>query len=124
METINISLPGALYSALYERYREDTTTVICSHLEQLLLAEASKEIPEDNEPNRPRTGTITGRVWEIADKIFNESGEIGRDAVIKACMLEGINFNTANTQFSYWKKSNAKQKAQHGYLSRNTETHS
>jgi hypothetical protein len=55
---------------------------------------------------RPRIGTITGRVWEIADQIQKQSGKTEREAVIKACMGEGININTASTQFSYWKKAN------------------
>jgi hypothetical protein len=45
-------------------------------------------------------------VWEIADRILKETGTANREAVTKACMQEGININTASTQYSYWRKAN------------------
>jgi hypothetical protein len=54
---------------------------------------------------RPGQGTITGRVWEIADQLYADTGEMNREAVVTACMEEGIKLNTASTQFSQWKNA-------------------
>lgn len=50
--------------------------------------------------NRPKEGTTTGRVWEIADNMPNAS----RSDIIEACINEGINKATASTQYGKWKK--------------------
>lgn len=108
MESISIQIPAALYTSIYERYREETSAVITSCLTQLLNSETSEETASEAEGiqhSRPGPGTITGRVWEIADRIYKETGAVNREAVTKACMDEGININTANTQFSYWRKA-------------------
>ncbi len=109
MESIYIELPAALYTSIYGRYREGTSAAITECLSQLLDAEASEEtrIQKGRLQNpRPGTGTKTGRVWEIADRILKETGTANREAVAKACMQEGININTASTQYSYWRKAN------------------
>lgn len=109
MESISIQLPAALYTSIYERYREETSTVITACLSQLLDAEATEEAASEAgalQHPRPRAGTITGKVWEVADRILKETGTVNRETVTKACMHEGININTANTQFSYWRKAN------------------
>ena len=109
MESISIQIPVALYTSIYERYQEETSAVIAACLSQHLNAEASEEAASEArelQHPRPSTGTITGRVWEIADRILKETGTANRETVTKACMHEGINVNTANTQFSYWRKAN------------------
>ena len=54
---------------------------------------------------RPRPGTRTGRVWEIADEITRERGRRAeRREVIKRYAAENGNRNTAGTQYQYWKK--------------------
>ena len=109
MELISIQLPAALYTSIYKRYREDTSTAIAACLSQLLDAEASEETRIERgvfQYPRPRAGTKTGRVWEVADRILKETGTANREAVTKACMQEGININTASTQYSYWRKAN------------------
>jgi len=50
-------------------------------------------------PNRPRPGSKTARVWELADELGN------RAAVIAACEKEGVNPSTAATQYARWKHS-------------------
>jgi hypothetical protein len=105
MEAISIQVPALLYTSLYERYGEETTSTITTWLSHLINAEPQTEGAATQYP-RPRTGTITGRVWEIADQIQKQAGKAEREAVIKACMSEGININTASTQFSYWRKAN------------------
>ena len=54
---------------------------------------------------RPHPGTLTGRVWEIADEITREKGRRAeRREVIERCVAENGNRNTAGTQYQYWKK--------------------
>lgn len=64
--------------------------------------------PTSNRPGvhgRPQPGTLTGRVWEIADDITREKGRRAeRREVIKRYVAENGNRNTAGTQFQYWKK--------------------
>lgn len=53
---------------------------------------------------RPSPGTSTGRVWEIADEITRNSGRRAKRAeVITQFRTEGGNYNTASTQYHYWK---------------------
>ena len=54
---------------------------------------------------RPRPGTRTGRIWEIADEITREQGRRAeRHEVIERYVAENGNKNTAGTQYQYWKK--------------------
>ncbi len=58
----------------------------------------------------PKAGTITGRVWEIADTQSKLLGEVAtRSNVVSRAVEQGINPNTANTQFGHWKRFH------HGY---------
>ena len=112
METISIQLPAALYSSIYERYQEETSTIITACLSKLLEHKAPEETQTEvgeNQYQRPGVGTKTGRVWEVADYIHKETGTVNREEVIKACMQEGINVNTASTQYSHWRKANPKK---------------
>jgi AbrB family looped-hinge helix DNA binding protein len=53
---------------------------------------------------RPRPGTATGRVWEIADELSRRTGGRARRAtVIDTYVKEGGNPNTAHTQFQKWR---------------------
>jgi len=109
METISIQIPASLYTAIFQRFGDRTTDTITARLSELLDGdEATSRSLRDSTTaySRPRKGTITGRVWEIADQIQKRSGRAEREAVIMACMEEGININTASTQFSYWRKAN------------------
>lgn len=54
--------------------------------------------------SRPTADTATGRVWEIADDLSRASGrEASRADVIAKYTAEGGNYNTASTQFHYWR---------------------
>ena len=54
---------------------------------------------------RPRPGTRTGRVWEIADEITREKGRRAeRREVVERYVAENGKRNTASTQFQYWKR--------------------
>ncbi len=55
---------------------------------------------------RPRPGTRTGRVWEVADEITRETGRRAlRRAVVERIVTERGNPGTANTQYQHWKTS-------------------
>ena len=55
---------------------------------------------------RPRPGTRTGRVWEVADEITRETGRrASRRAVVERMVTESGNPGTANTQYQHWKTS-------------------
>lgn len=52
---------------------------------------------------RPKVGTLTGKVWEIADA----NPILSRADVIALCISRGIAKGTASTQYSKWRKFNA-----------------
>lgn len=71
---------------------------------------------------RPKAGTATGKVWEIADSIFEKyrsEVEIGsmssidmkqlRAEIIQKCTEAGINPATAQVQFGKWKGAKEKE---------------
>jgi hypothetical protein len=110
MEFVSIQLPASLYTALFHRFGDDTTSTISAWLTQSLLnSRAGNDRPQIQAPKYPRPGegTITGRIWQIADQLAIETGKAEREDVIKACMKEGINPNTANTQYTHWRNANS-----------------
>lgn len=66
--------------------------------------------PSSAQPTRPRAGTTTARVWEIADELLRGDPGIDfeskafRQHVIDTCGSETINPSTAATQFAKWKR--------------------
>ena len=62
-------------------------------------------------PNRPREGTTTAHVWDIADGMHASDPGLGIDSkefrtcVIDQCVEAGINKSTAATQYGKWKAS-------------------
>lgn len=53
---------------------------------------------------RPAGGTLTGRVWEIADGLCATVPSANlRASVVQACEAAGINKSTASVQFGKWK---------------------
>ena len=62
---------------------------------------------EQNGVARPKAGTKTGRVWEIADGISaTNEAPAKRKEVVEAAVKEGINSSTAATQYGRWRKFN------------------
>lgn len=56
-------------------------------------------------PTRPKAGTATGRVWEIADSLVESDGTLPeRSTVVEKATAEGINPATVSTQYGKWKK--------------------
>lgn len=64
---------------------------------------------------RPLAGSVTGRVWEIADDLLRQRSTMpsGRE-VADIYVAQGGNRGTAFTQYSHWKKSHLR-----GDLTRN-----
>lgn len=53
---------------------------------------------------KPRSAGATARVWEIADQVTRETGQVARRKdVIERYVAEGGNPNTASTQYHYWR---------------------
>lgn len=64
-----------------------------------------KVVDKKNGVKRPDAGTITGKLWDIADRISAElKRPAPRKAVVEAYMKEVPNANeaTANTQYARW----------------------
>jgi hypothetical protein len=60
---------------------------------------------EQNGIVRPKAGTATGRVWEIADELSAKAGApTPRKDVLEAAQKEDINVSTAATQYGRWRK--------------------
>lgn len=57
--------------------------------------------------SRPKAGSSTGKVWDIADEIAATitDEKALRKSVIEKCVQEGINSSTASVQFGKWKNS-------------------
>lgn len=59
---------------------------------------------------RPKEGTMTERVWQVADWLYGEQDPKDfnckdlRNKVIEACVNNEINASTATTQFAKWKR--------------------
>lgn len=58
-----------------------------------------------NDVTRPKAGTKTGQVWEIADRISGELGEAApRREVMEQGVAAGVNGSTVATQYGRWRK--------------------
>lgn len=111
MENVLIQIPGHIYAEIYAQHGDRTSQTIATWLSEKLREENAESITGGSSGSlrypRPSQGTKTGRVWEIADELLARDGKAPREAVIRACMDEGLNVNTASTQYSYWKASQA-----------------
>lgn len=109
LETVAITIPAALYAEIYANYGDASSQAITGCLSHLVETESpirqGGEETRSPEYPRPKPGTITGRVWSIADQLASETGAATRDAVVASALSQGINVNTASTQYSHWKKS-------------------
>lgn len=60
---------------------------------------------QQNGVTRPKAGTKTARIWEIADAKSAEAGKPAkRKEVLDAAVAEEINVATAATQYGRWRK--------------------
>lgn len=68
-------------------------------------AKAANKQPEQNGIRRPKPGTKTGQVWDLADGLSKDTGApAARKAILEAGEKAGINKDTVMTQFSAWRK--------------------
>lgn len=68
-------------------------------------AAAPVEKDTQNGVTRPKAGTKTGRIWEIADSLSQQAGApVARKDVLAAATTEDINVATAATQYGRWRK--------------------
>lgn len=56
-------------------------------------------------PKRPKAGTLTGQVWEVADSLVAGGKAPERKQVREACKAKGLNEATIDTQWSLWSKA-------------------
>lgn len=69
------------------------------------VAKEKVEKIQQNGVTRPKAGTATATVWEIAERLSNEAGAVAKRAdVMKACEEAGINAATTATQYGKWRK--------------------
>lgn len=62
-------------------------------------------LPKQNGVSRPKSGTQTGRVWEIADELSKVAGKpAARKDVINTGVSEKINPATLATQYGRWRR--------------------
>lgn len=62
-------------------------------------------LPRQNDVTRPTAGTITGRVWELADALHEALGRPpSRREVMAKGATEGINEATLSTQYGHWRR--------------------
>lgn len=60
---------------------------------------------QQNGVTRPKAGTKTARVWDIADEISAAQGSPARrKSVIEKALAEDMNAATAATQYGRWRK--------------------
>lgn len=63
------------------------------------------KLEQKNGVSRPKTGTKTGRVWEIADTLSAAAGKpAARKDVIEKGLAESINQATIATQYGRWRQ--------------------
>lgn len=106
MDMVSVTLPASLYASIYDRFGEGSTEAIRTFLTQMLDATPSESQHSSKiQYPRPGRGTKTGRVWEVADLLCPGDERASRQEVIDECLAEGINVNTANTQYSHWSKA-------------------
>ena len=103
-----VAPPKISYSAPEE---DDTGTQSEETPKAAKTPKAPKEPKEPRETangqTRPKEGTVTGRIWAIADDLSQKKGEAAnRKEVIEACNADGINVRTTATQFGRWCRFN------------------
>lgn len=91
----------AKLAAFLEANPQGTAQAFAEHLDAQATAAA-----KDQGPKRPKAGTLTGKVWDIADALAAK-GEVTRTAVRDAGREAGLNDATIATQYQAWKTARA-----------------
>lgn len=88
-------------------YPEDTTSL--AELEEALARiKADAPEPASHHKSRQKGESTTARIWALAEGLTANKILAERQAVIQACLAEGINPATASTQFGKWKASKSR----------------
>lgn len=66
-------------------------------------AKAANKLPEQNGVTRPKSGTITGSVWDAADNISKQKGSPAAVSEVAAA-LPNVADATVKTQYARWRK--------------------
>lgn len=92
-------------------YNDETKVKRAALNNVVKAAREPKEPRAPKEPgeasSRPKSGSATGKVWDIADEValtLTDEKAL-RKSVIDKCVQEGINKSTASVQFGKWKCS-------------------
>ena len=91
---------GVEWQAIYRRLRNLTANKMLRAVNLEVMPTAANKFKAIN---RPPEGSVTGRVWEIAD----EFAHYGRAVIITECIQEGIAPGTAATQYAKWNRHNS-----------------
>lgn len=60
-----------------------------------------------NDVTRPADGTVTGKIWALADELSKASGTVATIAAIKGHVtMAGVNDHTIKTQYARWRAFN------------------
>ena len=120
MNQVSIQIPSELFCAIYSIFQGSTQKVITDALQNLV----NENLPVGNfkeghtvniEIPWPNSNTKEYRVWKICQEILAEYNGLltanHKELVIQRCSQQGIHINTANTNYSNWKRFwNASQK--------------
>jgi hypothetical protein len=73
--------------------------------QNLIKSQRTPRDPLAGPSSRPKEGSTTGKVWDIADELYTtiKDDKQLRKAVIERCTKEGINSSTTSVQFGKWK---------------------
>lgn len=67
-------------------------------------ARAATRMPEQNGVRRPKTGTETGKVWDLADNLSAQFGQPTPIAnLLEVGQAQGLNDSTIRTQYARWR---------------------
>lgn len=73
------------------------------------VARAKGATPTPSPSARPKAGTVTGRIWDIADEVAaampDADHKVQRAEIIRRAVAEGINPATVQVQYNKWKGS-------------------
>jgi hypothetical protein len=86
---------------------EADITIFESQGKNLTKPQRTPRDPFTGPSSRPKEGSTTGKVWDIADELFvtiKDDKQL-RKAVIERCTKEGINSSTTSVQFGKWKSA-------------------
>lgn len=96
------SVPGAVVTQEQEAILGSFVQYVGS---QAVTSGSSSSGASSSTPKRPKAGTLTGQVWEVADSLVVNGAAPERKAVREACKAKGLNDATVDTQWSLWSKA-------------------